>query len=110
MKFKLVMLLIISVLMGVAFSGCGSSTSTSGDSSAPVSQVDTTSSWSDVFDANAVDMRSTMCPAYFSLVNQGWAQDDIYDALNDAGAFDNYYGQGHEAFKAMTKWCYENAS
>jgi hypothetical protein len=49
-----------------------------------------------------------LCRYYFSLVNQGWGDDAIYTDLSDAGTFDQFYGQGHNFFKGLVRWCYDH--
>jgi hypothetical protein len=49
------------------------------------------------------------CAYYFSLVNQGWNHDSIYDELDAAGAFNNYqFGTGKTTFDALVEWCYNH--
>jgi len=99
----------IALAIGVA--GCGSTTSTSTNSSsddtAVAAAVNNEPTLNEVLDQNSASTR-ILCENYYSLVNQGWRDADIYDQLDNAGAFDGYGGAGPTFFKAMIRWCYNN--
>jgi hypothetical protein len=62
----------------------------------------------DAFNANR-QTTTKMCTLYYSLVNQGWTDDQIYKQLADGGAFDGYVGgSGSTMFHSLIKWCYAN--
>jgi len=108
---KVASLAAVCVVGVFAFTGCGST----GSSDSAVSSTATTTTTEseptlqEVYSQNRSNTLK-LCESYFSLVDQGWSNDDIYGTLSDAGTYDGYYGNsGRLAFNELTKWCYTNA-
>ena len=110
MKTQLVVGIVALLVLGGIANSCGSASKSGSDNSsaAPASQT-STDPFGDALDANPAKSRA-MCAAYDTLVNQGWTDDNIYKQLDDAGAFDGYYGTGPEFFKRAVRWCYANGA
>jgi len=95
-------------LTAVSLTACTSTDSTTSTTidNTPVAQTGT-DPITTAFD-NDYAHTEKMCAIYGSLVNQGWTNDEIYNQLNDAGAFDSSYGQGDTVWHKLIRWCYAN--
>ena len=97
----------------VALAGCGNTTDTTSSSSgsevtaAAAAKVDTAPSLNDIFNSRYASTQK-ICDAYDSLVNQGWTDEDIFNQLNDAGAWDGYQVGAKDVWHALIRWCYAN--
>jgi hypothetical protein len=100
-------LVITLVLVACTFAGCAGTTSSSSSQDSSAVVEDSAPTMEDILDAHVSDSM-VLCDNYYSLVNQGWTDDEIFTQLNNAGAFDGYNGTGDEFFHAMIRWCYKN--
>jgi hypothetical protein len=108
MQIKQFVATAIVVTVVVAAAACGGKSDNSTDQASPVSQTQTQpKTMKDILDGH-YDETLTLCEAYYSLVNEGWTDDNIYKQLQNSGAFDGYNGAESEFFHAMIRWCYKN--
>jgi hypothetical protein len=113
MKVKQFVATAIVVTVVVAAAACGGKSDNSTEQASPVSQTQTQpvtsqpKTMEDILDGH-YDETLTLCEAYYSLVNEGWTDDNIYKQLQNSGAFDGYNGAESEFFHTMIRWCYKN--
>lgn len=109
---KILIIAALVILCGSLAACSGTSSSSSSPSSpapsAPAPSASPEPTLDDLF-TQKYQTTKTMCTLYFSLVNQGWTDPEIYTQLEDGGGFDGYPGDsGQVMFHALIKWCYAN--
>lgn len=106
---KLIPFAVLAVVIAIAVSACGTTNSVSPVSADSSAAVDTPATAEEILDAHP-EAAMTACEGYNALVDQGWNNETIYSELEAAGTFDGWTIDSHEAFGALTRWCYSHTS